>query len=123
MPVTFQIDPARRWLEASLSGVVSIEEVMDSVRRMFAEAQYSDDLSGIIDCRELENVLEVTELRGLADLQLSRPGPPWRSRRAVVVASPQHYATARMFMVFAEAGPVQYSVFYNMDAALQWLRE
>lgn len=123
MAITYHIDPAKRWLEVKVSGAVTAEEASDILRQMFTDPAYSDDLCGIIDCREQGNVLNVTELRGLADMQVARPGPSWRSRRAVVVASPEQYGTARLFMVFAEAGPVQYSVFYNMEAALQWVKE
>lgn len=123
MPITHQIDPARRWLEIKITGPITAEEASEHMRQLFSDAAYSDDFYGVIDCRDMGNVLNVTELRGLADMQLARPGPAWRSRRAVVVSSPEQYGTARLFMVFAEAGPVQYSVFYNMEAALQWLKE
>jgi len=123
MPIEYRIDARKHWLEAKLSGHVSIEEVSDHMRQLFADPGYSDDLNGVIDCRELVNVMSVNELRGLVDMQIERPGPPWRSRRAVVVSSPAHYGTARVFMVFAEAGPVQYNVFYNMETALAWLNE
>jgi len=123
MPIEYHIDARKRWLEAKLSGHVSLEEVSNHIRQMFADPDYSDDLNGVIDCRELVNVMSVTELRGLADMQVDRPGPPWRSRRAVVVSSPEHYGTARVFMLFAESGPVQYNVFYNMKNAMEWLKE
>jgi hypothetical protein len=123
MPITYQIDPVRRWLEIKVSGAITVEESAEHMQRMFADVAYSDDLSGIIDCREMTNVLNVTELRGLADIQLARPGPSWRSRRAVVVGSPEQNGTARLFMVFAEGGPVEYSVFYNIERALEWVKE
>ena len=123
MAISYHIDSARRWLEIKLTGIVAMEQAAGFLRQLFDDPAYSDDLSGIVDCRDMENVLDVTELRGLADMQLARPGPSWRSRRAVEVSSPEHYGTARVFMVFAEAGPVQYSVFYNMEAALQWVKE
>ena len=123
MPITFQIDPARRWLDMKVTGAVSMEESAAALRQIFAHPDYSDDLCGIVDCREMENVLNVTELRGLADIQLTRAGPAWRSRRAVVVGSPEHYGIARLFKVFAEAGATQFSVFYNYDSALQWVKE
>ena len=123
MPITYEIDPARRWLEIRLSGHVTVEEAGAMIRRLFADPAYSDELSGIVDIRDMTNVWNVTELRGLADLQLARPGPSWRSRRGVVVGSPAHYGTARVFMVFVEPGPVQYSVFYNLAAALEWVKE
>lgn len=123
MPITYHIDSARRWLEMTLRGTVTMEETVMVVRQMFTDPAYSDDLSGVIDCREMTNVLNVTELRGLADLQLSRTGPSWCSRRAVVVGRPEQYGTARVFMVMAEAGPVQYSVFYNLESALKWVKE
>ena len=123
MPITYQIDPARRWLEIKLSGEVTVEEAGQTVRRLFADPDYSDELSGIIDIREMTNVWNVTDLRGLAEMQLARPGPSWSSRRGVVVSSPAHYGTARVFTVFSEPGPVQYNVFYNLEAALAWVRE
>lgn len=123
MPITFHIDPAKRWLEMKCLGVVTPDEAVDAVRRLFEHPDYSDDYYGIIDCREMENVLDVTDLRGLAEMQLARPGPVWRARRAVVVGSPAQYGTASVFMLFAESGPVQFNVFYNMEAALKWLKE
>ena len=123
MPITYQIDPVRRWLEIKVSGPITMEECAEHMRTLFADPNYSDDLCGIVDCREMGNVLNVTELRGLADIQVARPGPSGRSRRAVVVSSPEQYGTSRVFMIFAEAGPVEFSVFYNMEAALQWVRK
>ena len=123
MPFTYNIDRETRWLEMRITGQVSIEEFSQGVRAMFADPEYSDDYSGLVDARQMTNVFNVNELRGLADIQLSRPGPSARSRRAVVVASPAHYSTARVFMIFSEAGPVQYSVFYTMESAMEWLQE
>lgn len=123
MPVEYHIDARRRWLEARLSGHVSIEELSHHLRQLFADPDYRDELNGVVDCRDMTNVLHVNELRGLADMHTARPAPPWRSRRAVVVSSPAQYGTARVFMVFAESGPVQYNVFYNMENAMEWLKE
>lgn len=122
MPITYQIDPVRRWLDVKVCGTITMEESSEHMRRMFADPDYNDDLCGIIDCREMTNVLHVTEIRGLADIQVARPGPAWRSRRAVVVSSPDQYGTARVFTVFAESGPVEFSVFYNMEEALKWVK-
>ena len=123
MPFTYNIDRETRWIEIRITGTISIDEVSQAMRGMLADAEYSDDFSGIIDVRQMTNVLNVSELRGLADVQLARPGPAQRSRRAVIVASPAHYSTARVFMIFAEAGPVQYEVFYTLESAMAWLQE
>jgi hypothetical protein len=123
MPITLHIDSRKPWLEIKMSGELTMTEVVDFMRQMTTDPAYSDDLCGIVDCREMTNVLGLKEVRGLADLELQRPGPAWRSRRAVVVSTPAQYHTARMFMVFAESGPVQYDVFYNMETAEQWLKE
>jgi len=105
-----------------LSGELSAAELSEFTRRMRIDPDYSDDLSGVIDCREMTNVLNITELRGLAEQELQRPGPAWRSKRAVLVNSPAQYSTARLYMVFAESSPIQYGVFYNRETALQWLK-
>ena len=123
MPTSYQIDPERRWIEITLSGAITADETVALMKQMYADPAYSDDLSGVVDCRGMANVLNINDVRGVADMQLARPGPAWRSKRAVVVSSPEQYGTTRLFMIFAESGPVQYSVFYNMEAALQWLKE
>lgn len=121
MPATYQIDATKPWVEMKLSGELSLEELSDFTRRMQSDPDYSDDISGVIDCREMTNVLKLTEIRGLADMEVQRPGPAWRSKRAVIVSSPAQYNVARVFMVFADSSPIQYSVFYNRETAMQWL--
>jgi hypothetical protein len=123
LPITLHIDPARPWLEIKMSGEITMAEAAGFMREMVNHPDYSDDICGIVDCREMINVMDLKEVRGLADMELQRPGPAWRSRRAVVVGSPDQFSLARMFTVFAESGPVQYDVFYNMETALQWLKE
>jgi hypothetical protein len=123
MPATYQIDTQKPWLEMKLSGELSFEQLAEFTRRMQSDPNYSDDLWGVIDCREMTNVLNVTELRELAETEVQRPGPAWRSKRAVIVGSPAQYSTARVFMTFADPSPIQYSVFYNRETAMQWLKE
>ena len=123
MPATYQIDQAKPWVEMRLSGELSLQDLVDFTNRLEADPNYSDDIWGVIDCREMTNTLKLTEVRGLADIEMRRPGPAWRSKRAVIVGSPTQYSVARVFMVFAESSPIQYTVFYNRETALQWLRE
>ena len=123
MPITLHIDPTRPWIVIKMSGEITMAEVTEFMRNMVTHPDYSDDISGIVDCREMVNVMDLKEVRGLAEMELQRPGPAWRSRRAVVVSSPDQFSLARMFTVFAGSGPVQYDVFYNMETALQWLKE
>ena len=49
MPITYQIDSARHWLEIKVTGTVTTDEAAETVRRMFADAAYNDELSGVID--------------------------------------------------------------------------
>ena len=123
MPANYQIDKSKPWVEMTLSGELTAAELADFTQRMQADPAYSDDLSGVIDCREMSTLLHVTELRAFADDVNRRPGPAWRSKRAVLVSSPAQYSTVRVFMVFAESSPIQYNVFYTRETALQWLRE
>jgi hypothetical protein len=110
-------------MEVKLTGEFTVEELADFSRQMRADPGYSDDLCGIIDCREMANLWTLTELRGFANDANNRPGPVWRTRRAIIVASPAHYSIMRVFMVFADTSPIQYSVFYSRETAIQWLKE
>jgi hypothetical protein len=123
MPATYHIDDKKSWIEMKLSGELTVEELNNFRRSMQADPAYSDDLCGVIDCRDMTRWPNVTQLRGLADEVNRRPGPAWRSKRAVVVASPEQYGTVRVFMVFADASPIQYDVFYNRETAMKWLQE
>ena len=123
MPANYRIDPNKPWMEVKLTGQLTLEELADFSRRLRADAAYSDDLCGIIDCREMTNLWNLTELRGFADDVNSRPGPAWRSKRALIVASPAQYSIMRVFIVFADSSPIQYNVFYSRETAMQWLKE
>jgi hypothetical protein len=123
MPITYQIDPQKHWLEVKVSGRVTVQESTDSLRALFADPHYNDDLCGIVDCREMTDLLNISELRGVADMHVARPTTPWRSRRAIIVASPEHYTASRLFTLFAESGPIEYGVFYNRETAMQWVKE
>jgi hypothetical protein len=117
-----EIDAERRWVSITLTGDLTIADLVAFMGRMQEHPDYSDDLCGLIDCREMTSVLDIKEVRSLADLENKRPGPPWRSRRAVLVGSGEHYSLGRMFMMFAESSPVQYDIFYNLEAAMEWLK-
>jgi hypothetical protein len=121
MPVTYQIDTRRPWLEMKLSGHVTLQELSDCLRELYGDSDYNDDMPGIIDITEMTNLLSISELRGLAQIQSTRPGPPGRGRRAVIAASPAQYSTTRVFIIFAENSPIQVDVFYNRETALQWV--
>jgi hypothetical protein len=123
MPATYQIDKEKSWIEITISGESTAEELAEFTRQMHADPDYSDDLCGIVDCREMTNVIELNELRSFADDVNRRPGPAWRSKRAVIVASTAHYSITRMFMLFAESSPIQYNVFYSRETAMEWLKE
>ena len=122
MPASYQIDAEKRWVEIKIGGQLTVEELAAFMRHMWADPAYSDDLSGIIDCLEMTNVWNLAELRAFANDVNRRPGPAWRSRRAVVAGSPAQYSTTRVFVLFAESSPIQYDVFYNRETALQWLK-
>src|SRR5262245_7925385 len=110
MPTTYHIDKDKSWIEIKISGKSTAHELAEFTRQMQADPDYTDNLSGVIDCRELANVFELAEVRGFADDANQRPGPPWRSKRAVIVASTAHYSVTRMFMLFADSSPIQYNV-------------
>ena len=123
MPATYHIDKKKSWIEIKISGESTAHALAQFTRQMQADPDYSDDLSGVVDCRELANVFELTEVRDFAEDANRRPGPPWRSKRAVIVASTAHYSITRMFMLFADSSPIQYGVFYSRETAMEWLRE
>jgi hypothetical protein len=122
MPATYQIDANKSWVEMTLSGQLAVDDLNAFMSAMQADPAYSDDLWGVIDCREMTNVLDVTEIRGLAENETRRPGPAWRSKRAIIVSSPAQYSTARVFMIFADSSPIQYDVFYSRETAMEWLK-
>ena len=106
-----------------MTGHLTLEQLVAFLTEMVQHPDYSDDLCGVVDCRELTSVLDIKEVRSLAEIENKRPGPPWRSRRAVLVGSGEHYSLSRMFMMFAESSPIQYDVFYNRESAMKWLKE
>lgn len=122
MPFRFEIDRERGIVYAVSEGVVNAEAVRDYLRRLESDPTYASNLNALIDVRSAITGFTAEDLRDIAELVRRRPEGA-ESRRAVVVASDEHYGLMRMFEAYTASGPTRYRVFRDPDEAVAWLEE
>jgi 2-hydroxychromene-2-carboxylate isomerase len=119
MPVTFEIDPARRTVRAVASGLVTY----DDLTRHLAEEERDDavGLAEVIDGRGATTDVTPDQVRAL----VARTDALVRKGRfgalAIVTDSDFAFGMARMYQILAELPPVQIGVFRTLDEATAWL--
>lgn len=120
MPIQYEIDKEQRVLRAISIGKVDAAAVRDYLRRLESDPDYDPSFNGVIDVRAATATVTPDDIRDIAELVRRRPKEA-SGRRAVIVASDEHFGLMRMFEAYTASGPTRYRVFRDLDAANAWL--
>lgn len=119
MPVSYVIDKMNKLVVATATGVVTVDEILQSRREFTSDPDFDPNLS------ELGDLSAVTRLDLTADevKMVAQTSPlALTARRAFVGESPEVYGLARMFeIVRGLRGDQHIRVFRSRDEALAWL--
>jgi hypothetical protein len=120
MPYTYHIDPAQRLATIVITGTVTGEEVLSSLRALARDPAWQPGFSRLWDFRgagglKVSRVEIDTVRKELADEH-------YRAHRtAVIVHRDVLYNVVELFQSFLKRWPVR--SFWREDKALAWLRE
>lgn len=121
MPVSYRIDADLRRVIATVTGIVTIEEMLDALLAVTDDPTYEPGFDIYSDHREIEQSLgtgQVMQLAGhLERLAAKVAGARW----AIVTTAPASYGMMRLFSVHAEQIPMSVSVFRETAEAEEWL--
>lgn len=121
MPFHRDFDQPDRVLRTTIIGPVSLEDIDDHLRAI--RRRRGEGRPELIDAREaLPGEISARTLLTVAHRARFAIGTQPVARRAVVVSSDESFAFARRFAAFV-AGWLRIGVFYEMDAALEWVKQ
>jgi hypothetical protein len=123
MPLTYNIDPTAGVARMECRGVLTNEDVLDTLERLHGDPARQPGMPTFVDCRSIEE-MRVTPagMQAAASLKaaLVDPGqPPW----AVAIVAPQEevFWVARIYEVLRVGSPERVRVFRDPAAAERWL--
>ena len=96
MPVSFQIDKARRLVTSTASGFLTAADILAHQRRLLGDPDFDPTCSQIVDCTAVTGIdLSAEDVRAVGATTIFSA----HSRRAVVVTTDEQFGFARMFKI------------------------
>ena len=118
MPVSFQVDKARRLVVSTASGFLTVTDILAHQRKLLADANFDPECSQLVDCSAITGIdLSPDDVRAVTATAVFST----HSRRAIVVATDEQFGFAEMFKMMREAqGEHGIRVFRDRAEALLW---
>ena len=118
MPVTFEIDVSRAFVTTTVTGTVTVADMLTYQATLVAHPQFSPDFDSLSDFTASDPfTASPDDIRRLAENLPFRPG----TRRAYVASSDLHFGLSRMAQAYSAASGLEAQVFRDRAAALAWL--
>ena len=120
MPITYNVDPQRKVVVATVEGDMTLEEVLNFRVRMAQDPACKPHYARLIDLRGVTRFPNKQEMTIIAERLVRDPGFPG-ARRAFVAQTDAVYGTFRMLEQLAEDSQEQWRTFRSADEAELWL--
>jgi len=121
MPITYRIDPARRLVEATMSGATSAEEILAYEQRLFADPAYRPEYDTLTDMRERTTIPSAADLQEIVNRKAARMETLIGTHRAIVASRDAPFGMMRMFEAMTGGDQSPFRVFRTMEEARNWL--
>jgi len=118
MPASYHIDPERRTIFSSATGVVTDDDLKGHQSRLRSDPAFDRTFNQLWDLRGVAEA-RVTNgaIRTLADSRSFDAG----ARRGMVAPQDLVYGLARMFEMLHEQAPEDLRIFRTLEEAERWL--
>lgn len=119
MPISFQIEPARRLVAARAHGHLNYAEVTGYYHDLRAHVNFRSYCSEMVDLRDVQGVgITAVEISELARNSIFDP----EAKRALVTSSDLVFGLCRMFTAYSSFyGQHKIGVFHEMEEGRRWL--
>jgi hypothetical protein len=118
-PVTYRFEGDL--LLTTLEGPTGYEDVHRHFNKLCADPCFRPGMPALIDCRRVQSLFSISDLRKVAADVRSRPEMSVPGRAAVLASSNLVYGLLRMYEVFSDGDPVEIRVFRKPEEAMAWL--
>jgi len=118
VPVSYQIDKARRLVISTASGFLTAADILAHQRQLLGDPDFDPTCSQIVDCTAVTGIdLSADDARAVTATTIFSA----HSRRAVLVTTDELFGFFRMFKMIREGhGEYGIQVFRDRDEALHW---
>ena len=123
MPITQHIDKANHLTCFKVTGELSFEDILHTIKAFYADDPTNNVLWDLIDTTKAN--LDSEKVESIAALRSNYAGTREPGKTAIVAKSDLLFGLSRMLEVNSELQNVSYPimVFRNLDDAYQWLNE
>ncbi len=120
MAIDYQIFPEKQLIVSYYSGFITLDDIVNLRKRVFADPRFNPNLHSIDDLTGVTDVnLDFDRLRGLSTGSLIRQG----IRRALVAKTDLQFGMARMYQTVSEWEGQNFFVFHDIADAMSWVQE
>ena len=123
MPATYTIDEESAVVRTECFGVLSDQDVLDCLARLYNDPAYTPGMPSLVDCRGVERMMVTPNgVRAAVMVQatmVDHRQPPWAT--AVVAQEDEVFWMARTYEVLRAGSPQQVRVFRAPAEAEKWL--
>ncbi len=121
MQVNRVIDSERGFVFTTITGEITVGDVLADIERLAAQPSYRPEMPGIVDMRQATTHMTAEQIEQIAQTLKKRPNVVSHTRRALLVSSDLLYGLYRMFESFADENPTEYRVFRDENEARAWI--
>jgi len=121
MPIDYTIDAAQGLIRTKVTGVVTLDELIENFDKQFNDPRYIKCTRELADVRDITPEITAEELRRYSDLVHRNVNKLPTLRIAVVVNDDLTYGMARMYSSLIEDAERDVEVFRSVADAEQWL--
>lgn len=120
MKFSYIIDPRRKLILQRFAGRFTVAEIIDCVRRLWADPLFDRSYCGLADISGMEAGTDLSDLRALISFLQKERARISTGRWAIVAISPMTTAAAFFYQnAMGAIHPVE--VFSTSEAAAEWL--
>jgi len=123
VPVETFVDTNSDLLTLTVTGAVSAEEMLKSIRRIFTDPSFHPGMKVLTDMREALHAADGEEVRRVAQLLIANMDKMAGVKNAVVVRQEATYGIMRTLQLQTDGFPFETALFYDLDEAQQWLAQ
>lgn len=122
MPMTHEIDPERKLIRITGSGVLQDRDIIDCVAAIQADPRLEPGMDILSDVRGIEVGFSTDGIRSMVELMVKGSEPGTSARVAVVVSHDAAFGMGRAIEARSEE-PVglRFEIFRDIGAAMAWL--
>ena len=123
MPIIFDFKPEYNLVVSRQVGVIDDEEFLTSYRSLFEGDRFQPSTNLLVDLRQADSSKRSKEaIEGFARYFKEWMQKVEKKSRVVVIAPRDvSFGLARMYEAYSESAHIDFTVFREADAALEWL--